>query len=113
MPWFLHRVAHALFGSKPVVEEPADASSAYTRPSRGSASPSRASSSREHAFEPIDSNASTRDWFEGMPSSQTVPSYIRDSIASDPDSARWFRKPRYVVRGDALHRPSGIGAGSK
>lgn len=82
---FLKRIASALFGStEPKIED-----------SEQAVTPTR-------AFAPIDSNASTVDWFNGR---RQVAG--RDSIDSNPDTARWYRRPRYVVQGAATHRPSG------
>lgn len=81
---FLKRIATALFG----------------RPEAPPATPSVTPGvTPNQAFAPIDSNATTVDWFAG----QAGP---RDSIDSNPDTARWYRRPRYVVPGAAMHRTS-------
>jgi len=54
------------------------------------------------AFAPIDSNAGTVDWFNA--DAQVAG---RDSIDSNPTTARWYRRRRYVVPGAASHRTSG------
>jgi hypothetical protein len=83
MSRFLRRIASALFGkTRPEVE------------------PNVAVTEHE-AFAPIDSSAATTDWFDGK---RLAP---RDSIDSNPDTARWYRRPRYVVPGAAVHRNSG------
>lgn len=57
------------------------------------------------AFSPIDSNVETMGWFNGGHVAR------RDSIDSNPDTARWYRKPRYVAPSAAAHRTSLVGGG--
>lgn len=84
MPRLLQRLAAALFGATPVVDDTeADASG-----------PSK------QGTEQIDEDAATSGWFEGRQNAG------RDSIDSNPDTARWYRRPRYVVPGAATHRTS-------
>jgi hypothetical protein len=61
----------------------------------------------ETAFAPIDSNAETVGWFNGG----HVARAQRDSIESNPDTARWYRKPRFVSPNAAAHRTSLVGGG--
>ncbi|MGZ3477121.1 MAG: hypothetical protein ACXWUG_26185, partial [Polyangiales bacterium] len=49
----------------------------------------------------IASDVDSKRWFEGKP--PAPPPIPRDPIDSDPVSARWFRRPRFVAPGDALH----------
>jgi hypothetical protein len=83
MSRFLKRIASALFGRTSV---PAELATPVTS---------------NEAFAPIDSNVANVDWFAGRTATP------RDSIDSDPDTARWYRRPRYVVPGAAVHRTSG------
>lgn len=60
----------------------------------------------ETAFAPIDSNVDTVGWFTG--------GHIairRDSIESNPDTARWYRKPRFASPPAAEHRTSLVNSG--
>jgi hypothetical protein len=50
----------------------------------------------------IASDVDSKRWFDGKPP------IIRDSIDSDPGSARWFRRPKFVAPGDTLHHPSKV-----
>lgn len=54
----------------------------------------------DRAFAPIDSNLMTAGWFDGKASTR------RDSIDSNPGTARWYRRPRFVSPDAATHRPS-------
>lgn len=53
----------------------------------------------------VDSNADTVGWFNGGHLAG------RDSIESNPDTARWYRKPRFVTPRAAAHRTSHVGGG--
>ena len=87
---FLKRITAALFG-KPAAEVE---------------SPELTVVNSNDAFAPLDSNAATTNWFNG---GHRVAG--RDSIDSNPETSRWYRRPRYVVPGAAVHRPSGSFSG--
>lgn len=95
MAGLLYRIARTLFGSPRVSESP-----------EPHASSPRVPSSHTPSFDRVDSNAETRDWFDGR-----IRPQLRDSIVSDPDAARWFKKPRFVVDGAASHRTSDVSGG--
>jgi hypothetical protein len=57
------------------------------------------------AFAPIDSNVDTVGWFNGGHVTR------RDSIESNPDTARWYRKPRFATPPAAEHRTSLVSGG--
>lgn len=63
----------------------------------------------DRSFGPIDSNAVTAQWFDG-----NAPSMMesRNSVDSNPDTARWYRRPRFVPQNAASHRSSLVGGGS-
>lgn len=90
MPGFLSRLAQ-LFSVKPNVEELEDeAAPAPLEPD---------------TLRHVDSNADTLGWFSGGHLAQ------RDSIDSDPGTARWYRRPRYIAPQSAAHRTSVVGGG--
>lgn len=90
MPSFLKRLATALFDKTPTEadlppEEPA-----------------------AKQAEPVDRDSVANRWFDNNRQRTG-----RDSIDSNPDTARWYRRPRYVVPGAATHRTSGsFGSGN-
>jgi len=87
----IKRIASALF-SKPATEADPPAEVTSVTPN--------------DAFAPIDGDATTMNWFNGGHRATG-----RDSIDSNPDTSRWYRRPRYVVPGAAVHRPSGSFSG--
>lgn len=62
----------------------------------------RASDPPEAGRVSIDTELGT--WFDGRSSVRT--SFARDSLDSNPGTARWFRRPRFVAPGDTLHHPA-------
>jgi hypothetical protein len=50
----------------------------------------------------IASDVDSKRWFDGKPP------VTRDPVDSNPDSARWFRRPKFVAPGDTLHHPSKV-----
>ncbi len=89
MSGILQRLARFL-GTEPRISEPT-AEPAAEKP--------------DTAFAPVDSNADTVGWFSGGHLAR------RDSIESNPDTARWYRRPRFTTPRAAAHRTSFVEGG--